>query len=86
MAWMGGWFDPELEDLFQNEPELLETAQQACAPHARQSPSPIRASRTGFALSSSPRRRAASAPAACAGGGVSDRRTSRGAGRWSVRL
>ena len=27
MAWMGGWFDPELEDLFHDEPELLETAQ-----------------------------------------------------------
>jgi len=27
MSWMGGWFDPELEDLFRGEPELLETAQ-----------------------------------------------------------
>jgi Bacterial Ig-like domain len=28
MSWLGGWFDPELEDLFRGEPELLETAQQ----------------------------------------------------------
>jgi Bacterial Ig-like domain len=27
MSWLGGWFDPELEDLFRGEPELLETAQ-----------------------------------------------------------
>jgi hypothetical protein len=26
MSWMGGWLDPELEELFQDDPELLETA------------------------------------------------------------
>ncbi len=31
MAWMGGWFDPELEDLFRDEPELLQTAQRVRA-------------------------------------------------------
>jgi hypothetical protein len=35
MSWMGGWFDPELEDLFHNEPELLETAQQVRAARPR---------------------------------------------------
>jgi dipeptidyl aminopeptidase/acylaminoacyl peptidase len=28
MSWMGGWFDPELEDLFRDDPDLRETAQQ----------------------------------------------------------
>ncbi|MGA7989447.1 MAG: Ig-like domain-containing protein, partial [Candidatus Dormiibacterota bacterium] len=27
MAWFGGWIDPELEELFRDDPELLETAQ-----------------------------------------------------------
>jgi hypothetical protein len=31
MSWMGGWFDPELEELFHDEPELLETAKQVRA-------------------------------------------------------
>jgi len=31
MSWLGGWFDPELEELFRDEPELLETARQARA-------------------------------------------------------
>ncbi len=31
MSWMGGWFDPELEDLFRDEPELLQTAQRVRA-------------------------------------------------------
>ena len=31
MSWLGGWFDPELEDLFHDEPELLETAQRVRA-------------------------------------------------------
>jgi Bacterial Ig-like domain len=35
MSWMGGWFDPELEDLFHDEPELLETAQQVRAARPR---------------------------------------------------
>jgi Bacterial Ig-like domain len=35
MSWMGGWFDPELEDLFQDEPELLETAKQVRASRPR---------------------------------------------------
>jgi hypothetical protein len=35
MSWMGGWFDPELEDLFHDEPELLETAQQVRASRPR---------------------------------------------------
>jgi len=26
MSWLGGWFDPELEELFRDDPELLETA------------------------------------------------------------
>jgi hypothetical protein len=38
MAWLGGWFDPELEDLFHDEPELLETAQRVRA--ARPQPEP----------------------------------------------
>jgi hypothetical protein len=40
MAWMGGWFDPELEDLFHGEPELLETAQKvrAARPHVEPDP------------------------------------------------
>ena len=40
MAWMGGWFDPELEDLFHGEPELLETAQQVRAARPRVEPDP----------------------------------------------
>jgi len=35
MSWMGGWFDPELEDLFHDEPELLETAKQVRASRPR---------------------------------------------------
>ena len=35
MSWMGGWFDPELEDLFHDEPELLETAQRVRASRPR---------------------------------------------------
>jgi len=35
MSWMGGWFDPELEDLSHDEPELLETAQQVRASRPR---------------------------------------------------
>jgi hypothetical protein len=35
MSWMGGWFDPELEDLFQDEPELIETAKQVRASRPR---------------------------------------------------
>ena len=31
MSWHGGWFDPELEDLFHDEPGLLETARQVRA-------------------------------------------------------
>ncbi len=31
MSWLGGWFDPELEELFHDEPELLETANQVRA-------------------------------------------------------
>lgn len=38
MSWMGGWLDPELEDLFQNEPELLETAKQVRAARPRIEP------------------------------------------------
>jgi hypothetical protein len=40
MAWMGGWFDPELEDLFLGEPELLETAQKVRAARPRVEPDP----------------------------------------------
>jgi len=35
MSWMGGWFDPELEDLFHDEPDLLETAKQVKASRPR---------------------------------------------------
>ncbi len=35
MSWMGGWFDPELEDLFHDEPELLETAKHVRASRPR---------------------------------------------------
>jgi hypothetical protein len=40
MSWMGGWFDPELEDLFHDEPELLETARQVRAARPRVDPDP----------------------------------------------
>jgi hypothetical protein len=40
MAWMGGWFDPELEDLFHDEPALLETAKQVRASRPRVEPDP----------------------------------------------
>jgi hypothetical protein len=40
MAWMGGWFDPELEELFHDEPELLETARQVRAARPRVEPDP----------------------------------------------
>jgi hypothetical protein len=40
MAWMGGWFDPELEDLFHGEPELLETARQVRDARPRVEPDP----------------------------------------------
>jgi plasmid stability protein len=40
MSWLGGWFDPELEELFRNEPELLETARRvrAARPDAEADP------------------------------------------------
>jgi len=40
MSWMGGWFDAELEDLFHDEPELLETAQRVRAARPRVEPDP----------------------------------------------
>jgi hypothetical protein len=40
MSWMGGWFDPELEDLFHDEPELLETAQRVRAARPAVEPDP----------------------------------------------
>ena len=40
MSWMGGWFDPELEDLFHDDPELLETARQVRAARPRSEPDP----------------------------------------------
>ncbi len=40
MSWMGGWFDPELEDLFHKEPELLETAKQVRAARPTVEPDP----------------------------------------------
>ena len=40
MSWMGGWFDPELEDLFHDEPELLETAQKVRASRPQVEPDP----------------------------------------------
>jgi hypothetical protein len=40
MSWMGGWFDPELEDLFRDEPELLETAKHVRAARPRIDPDP----------------------------------------------
>ena len=40
MSWLGGWFDPELEELFRDEPELLQTAQRvrASRPEAEADP------------------------------------------------
>jgi hypothetical protein len=40
MSWLGGWFDPELEELFRDEPELLETARRvrAARPDAEADP------------------------------------------------
>jgi Bacterial Ig-like domain len=40
MAWLGGWFDPELEELFRDEPELLETARQVRAARPNAEPDP----------------------------------------------
>ena len=63
MSWMGGWFDPELEDLFHDEPELLETAQagarRAPARRARSAlpePASRSARRRGIARPQRPRR------------------------------
>jgi hypothetical protein len=40
MSWLGGWFDPELEELFRDEPELLDTARRvrAARPDAEADP------------------------------------------------
>ena len=40
MAWFGGWIDPELEDLFRDDPELLETAQLVRAARPQVEPDP----------------------------------------------
>jgi hypothetical protein len=40
MPWLGGWFDPELEELFRDEPELLETARQVRAARLDAEPDP----------------------------------------------
>jgi hypothetical protein len=40
MSWLGGWFDPELEQLFRDEPELLETAQRVRAARPQAEPDP----------------------------------------------
>jgi hypothetical protein len=40
MSWLGGWFDPELEELFRDEPELLETARQVRAARLEAEPDP----------------------------------------------
>ncbi len=40
MSWMGGWFDPELQELFRDEPELMETAQQVRAARPQPEPDP----------------------------------------------
>jgi hypothetical protein len=40
MSWMGGWFDPELEELFQDDPELLETAKVVRASRPAVEPDP----------------------------------------------
>jgi hypothetical protein len=40
MSWLGGWFDPELEELFRDEPELLETARQVRAARPDAEPDP----------------------------------------------
>ncbi|HVC03266.1 MAG TPA: Ig-like domain-containing protein [Candidatus Acidoferrales bacterium] len=40
MSWPGGWFDPELEDLFHEEPELLETARRVRAARPQTEPDP----------------------------------------------
>jgi Bacterial Ig-like domain len=40
MSWLGGWFDPELEELFRDEPELLETARQVRAARLDAEPDP----------------------------------------------
>jgi hypothetical protein len=40
MSWLGGWFDPELEELFHDEPELMETAQRVRAARPEPEPDP----------------------------------------------
>ena len=40
MSWMGGWFDPELEELFHDDPELLETAKRVHASRPQSEPDP----------------------------------------------
>jgi Bacterial Ig-like domain len=40
MAWLGGWIDPELEELFRDDPELLETAQLVHAARPQVEPDP----------------------------------------------
>lgn len=40
MAWFGGWIDPELEELFRDDPELLETAQLVHAARPQAEPDP----------------------------------------------
>ena len=40
MSWLGGWFDPELENLFRDEPALLETAQLVRAARPQTEPDP----------------------------------------------
>jgi Bacterial Ig-like domain len=40
MAWFGGWIDPELEELFRDDPELLETAQLVHASRPQAEPDP----------------------------------------------
>ena len=84
MAWMGGWFDPELEDLFHDEPELLETAQKVRAARPRVEPDPRFQNRLRAQLVAEASR-GAGAPEASGAGGVSDRRTSRGAEHSSER-
>ena len=83
MSWMGGWFDPELEDLFHEEPELLETAKRVRAARPTVEPDPRFQNRLrGQLLAEASRGGSARG---CAAGGASDRRTLPGAGHSSGR-
>jgi len=74
-AWLAGWFDPELSDLFHDQPELLETARLLRASRPDAEPDPrfrnrLRASLVAEAERTRARRRWFPGPAHFAWGGT----------------